>query len=501
MATINATKTGNWSDATVWPGGNFPTNADDVHANSYTITVDQSITVLSLRTTAGGGGVAGGGFTATDGRNITASLVAGSTVCVTATSVTLTITGSITGGSAANARGLYNIGGNVTVIGNVIGGTVAANANGILLATGGVVLAVTGNVTAPAAADGIILPNSVSQTVTITGNVTGGPSRWGMYGASGASGTITIGGRAVGGALAAFGGIGVAGANSLTILVDTACGGTVLGAVGISNLGTTPVYVKSLDWQTSEHTPTYGLIRFVPTALKNINVVTATGLASYLPEPLVCDFPAITDVRSGVVFGHATLTGTCAVPGAASVATGVPVDNTTGTSIISMADPAMVALLADVAIIKTNTEGISVDLSPVLADTADILEDTAAILADIYDLTHNEEGEVVPIVIPPPESGDTCTLYEFCVMPDSATVKTSITAVAKIIELPYNYAGRLHIGDEIAGTYSAETGLVSWQMARKATVRVSIPDVGFLGIVEIPDAESARVYTLWVTTP
>lgn len=49
--------------------------------------------------------------------------------------------------------------------------------------------------------------------------------------------------------------------------------------------------------------------------------------------------PAVSNVRSGTVYGPAgELTGTCAVPGASSVLSGVPVDNTTGTVTITAAD-------------------------------------------------------------------------------------------------------------------------------------------------------------------
>ena len=48
--------------------------------------------------------------------------------------------------------------------------------------------------------------------------------------------------------------------------------------------------------------------------------------------------PAISNVRAGVVYGGGILTGTCAVPAAGSVALGVPVDNTTGTAILTQAN-------------------------------------------------------------------------------------------------------------------------------------------------------------------
>jgi hypothetical protein len=45
--------------------------------------------------------------------------------------------------------------------------------------------------------------------------------------------------------------------------------------------------------------------------------------------------PSVSDVRSGVSYADGGLTGTCAVPAAGSVALGVPVDNTTGSAVLT----------------------------------------------------------------------------------------------------------------------------------------------------------------------
>jgi hypothetical protein len=47
--------------------------------------------------------------------------------------------------------------------------------------------------------------------------------------------------------------------------------------------------------------------------------------------------PAATDVRSGVSYGGGAVTGLCAVPAAGSVSLGVPIDNTTGTAVLTPA--------------------------------------------------------------------------------------------------------------------------------------------------------------------
>lgn len=52
------------------------------------------------------------------------------------------------------------------------------------------------------------------------------------------------------------------------------------------------------------------------------------------PATTVCDYPADTDVRDGVVYDSGAETGTAAIPGASDVRTGVAVDATVGTAAI-----------------------------------------------------------------------------------------------------------------------------------------------------------------------
>jgi hypothetical protein len=85
-----------------------------------------------------------------------------------------------------------------------------------------------------------------------------------------------------------------------------------------------------------------------------------------------------------------------------------------------------------------------------------------------------------PVAIPVPTSGSSCTLYEYCYDQASNTPLASVTATAKIVDLPYDYDGKMHTGANITGTYSAVTGLVSWDIAQGATVLVTIEEVGVI---------------------
>ena len=64
--------------------------------------------------------------------------------------------------------------------------------------------------------------------------------------------------------------------------------------------------------------------------------------------------PIAANVRTGVSYGGGSLTGTCAVPAAGSVALGVPIDATTGTAVL---DPAAVASAVWGAVSRTITGG------------------------------------------------------------------------------------------------------------------------------------------------
>lgn len=161
MATRYAVANGNWSATATWNGGTLPTSADDVYANNFTVTIDQDVTVLSLRNAAVASPVitAGGTFQAqTSGtRIVSANVVSaanGSVVTIPAGTVNFTLNGNITGGTNANSTftmGTYTfVNANlssyptVTINGNITAGSVTSHN---ALRHGGGTLYVTGTVT------------------------------------------------------------------------------------------------------------------------------------------------------------------------------------------------------------------------------------------------------------------------------------------------------------------------------------------------------------------
>lgn len=180
---------GNWSTAANWRGGTngdgtLPTSADDVYANGKTITIDQNITVNSLRTTAGTTAVAGGGFTVNStGRTLTinSAIIPGSTICLTVSlsgANSCTINGSalqINGSNTTNSQkvGVYLSGtGTVNITGNAVGGS-AVTAQAILNDSNGRIN-LTGNATGGSGSGSHGVENSIGGTVSISGTSTGG---------------------------------------------------------------------------------------------------------------------------------------------------------------------------------------------------------------------------------------------------------------------------------------------------------------------------------------
>lgn len=131
MANRYAVATGNWSNTATWNGGTLPQAGDVVRPNAFTVTIDQDITVESLRNNASSPAVAGGAFVITSAttRTLNCNLIA-----------------TPGGGSTANglllrlqSTGVVNIIGNITNNGNPVGnvaGALSVEANSTVNHTG-----------------------------------------------------------------------------------------------------------------------------------------------------------------------------------------------------------------------------------------------------------------------------------------------------------------------------------------------------------------------------
>jgi hypothetical protein len=206
MADRWAVATGNWSSTATWNGGTLPTAADDVFADGFTVTIDQDVTVLSIRTTQRSGGTNGGTFNCSTSRNIIGNIVSGKGTGLTfsaASPAILNITGSIIVTALGNDNSFLNCKGLVvtsTGTVNIIGSASASGSNNNAHAidlNGSSVLNLTGSVYGAGSGNyGILM--SGSSIVSITGNVYAGSNLNGHGIQMSSFGSLTVNGNVYG---------------------------------------------------------------------------------------------------------------------------------------------------------------------------------------------------------------------------------------------------------------------------------------------------------------
>lgn len=179
MAERYATQTGLWTAATF--GGSLPQVGDTVHANGYTVTIDQDVTVAALTTRTGAVAVAGGLFSLSSGVTLTADLICGTSTCVAfggGSGVLATIVGNLYGSNTTGSVYAVNCStaGTLTITGTPVGGTVTSSICVNITGTGHVV--VYGNPTGGTAAGGSNhgIRYSGSGTLRVHGNAIGAPT-------------------------------------------------------------------------------------------------------------------------------------------------------------------------------------------------------------------------------------------------------------------------------------------------------------------------------------
>lgn len=373
MALITSAATGNFSAGATWTGGVVPTVGDEARAsNGHTVTIDVNTTCDEISNA--GTGI----FTLASGVTLTANVTSKSTTttrnCLQFTAAAPavgTIVGNCTGGTVGGAIAVNNTStGTISIAGNVTGGSAAANfAQGAVNSSTGAIT-ITGNVSGGSGASAYGVQNVSTGTMTITGNVTGGSGSNSVAVLNSSTGTITITGNATGGSGGASNGalnnstgtititgISTGGTNATAYGVNNATTGTInLGrakgtafgpgntsglaaVVGAFNTGLGVIEIQELEYGQYGMTPTSGTgirLKKVSTNQAVFNYVDA-GAAKTLVDATQGQMPAVTDVRAGISYASGTLIGTCAVPPAASVGFGVPVDATTGTAALTPA--------------------------------------------------------------------------------------------------------------------------------------------------------------------
>ena len=241
-----------------------------------------------------------------------------------------------------NSAGRTNIGiGGGTPTINIIGNITSSQTQAVTCSTlwvfaGTPTINITGNVSGGStntftAAQGNAIYSPVASTINITGNIT-----------TNSAVTITI----IGGALNVIG--NVTGGNSY-MAINNFTTGTTIDLLGITTSGSGAVAISGVGLVkvrgNAVNTDTYVAI-YAPRVVIDNNVTswqfkdsTNTITRTLYTAGVALGNPATSNVRFGTTYGPSLeLTGTLRVPTAANVLSGVLVDNTTGTLLMTPAD-------------------------------------------------------------------------------------------------------------------------------------------------------------------
>jgi len=356
----------------------LPAVDDDVFANNFTVTIDGTFTVLTIRNTANTTPAitAGGFFTFANGGNLTCTnsqaiyvgisntpvlqmtLSSGNTGTFTGDVLTiqnttgfiairlsgtgtLNLIGNFNNTSSANLatrnievtnNGVLNIVGNLSssnTSSSSLGNTLSITSNCVVNITGDV----TGNNNNLINQNATIYNNSTASVINITGNVNAGTSNTST--AIFLSGTINIVGNVTGDVEQS-----AIVTNSTTVdVTGVITSGSARAAIRGSEL--TLVIVRGNVINTDTYNAIFaGRITIDDnlsywTYRDSTNTINRTLFASGVS----LGNPEEEDVRAGVVFGaDLTLTGTLAVPTPDNVRKGVPTDDTVGTADLTAED-------------------------------------------------------------------------------------------------------------------------------------------------------------------
>ena len=391
MALILSAATGNFNAGATWVGGVVPTVGDEARAaTGHTVTITANVTCDEVSNA--GTGI----FTLNDGVTLTANVTSKSTTvtrnCLqftAASPATASIVGNVTGGTVSSAVAAANTStGTLSITGNIVSGSAsdargaANNSTGVLYVTGNVTstgtdsilngstgtINVTGNVTGGTTTNANALRNSGTGVINVTGNSTGGTGagtngisigggtgtltgnslgggNGTAYGVSVTTGTATIIGNCTGGSVGPGANLGSTGTLNVKRAVGNSYGpGNTSGlspTVGANNAGVGVIQIEELEFGTNGMSPVSGTgirLKKASTNVAVFNYVDAGSAKTLIDATQNASMPAATDVRNGVSYASGALTGSAFIPLASSVASGVPVDATTGTATLTAAD-------------------------------------------------------------------------------------------------------------------------------------------------------------------
>ena len=383
MAFRYAVANGNWSSAATWDGGALPTASDDVFSNNFTVTIDSTFTVLSIRSTLNASApviAAGGQFRYANGGNLTCTaaqaiyvgsttptlemtLASPNTAIFSGSVLTLTNTANYiairnSGSGTLTCNGNYNIDGGASgrvliahtstgttnIISSTISSTVISGGAGTAInMTGNGIVNVTGNVSGSGASGSISSSPILSNigTLNITGNTTAATSA--VVFLTGSVNYFQTGNVNASTTQAAIYNNSAAATISVTGIITAGTGApAIYSAFALSSGYGSGTFVK-----VSGNVVNANNVMAIVAPRVTIDTNTSSwlfqistgGNRTLYADGVALGNPAITDVRLGTIYGvSGGLTGTLIVPSPSNVLQGVGTDATVGTLLMTPAD-------------------------------------------------------------------------------------------------------------------------------------------------------------------
>jgi hypothetical protein len=379
MANVKAIANGNWSNTATWDGGILPTSADDVFSNNFTVTINGTFTVLSIRNTSGTGITAGGQFIYANGGSLTCTaaqaiyvgsttpplemtLASGNTGTFNGSVLTITNIASAYIAIRHSSTGILNLNGNFTIDGNQGRSLISVTSTGTVNIVGDISSTATGPLSNIAA---ILM--TTAGTINITGNVTSSTNT--ILASSPiniSSGTLNITGNTTGNVTPAvylagpvtYNQIGNVNASTVQPAIFNLTSAATISVTGLITASTgAPAIYSSFALTSGYGSGTFVRVSGNVVNTSNIMAIVAprvtidTNTSSWLFQistggnrilyaaGVALGNPATSNVRFGTTYGASSeLTGTLRVPSAANVLSGVLVDATTGTLLMTPAD-------------------------------------------------------------------------------------------------------------------------------------------------------------------
>lgn len=179
--------------------------------------------------------------------------------------------------------------------------------------------------------------NQVGGSLIINGGVISGANSFAIY--QDAGGNTTVNGYCTSNGVLAVNNNGVGQVTIVGTMTASNGGGNAVRSTNTSSL----VRASGSFICASDGTMAVAAIKMIlnttPTNAKTRYALNGTGTyVDMFTADNSLGQAAPANVRSGIVYANGNLTGTCAVPAASSVASGVPVDATTGTAVLTAAD-------------------------------------------------------------------------------------------------------------------------------------------------------------------